>query len=291
MARGKHETGMSRLALSDADRQVRDWFVHTTKSLGCRVDVDAMGNIFAVRPGWRTGFPPTCAGSHLDTQPTGGRYDGILGVCAGVEMLRVLHEEKTETEFPVGVVNWTNEEGARFPISMISSGVWAGEISLEKAHNLKEVGPEKRTMKQELERIGYLGHMDASYKVMPLGYGALASTGIIQAAPGSTNTVPGWVQFSLDIRAENDVILMEMEEHLKSEFDQLVRDACLDGLDGERIRGQPCSVEWMLDSTSSATKFDDRCINCVRQSAGDVFGHQSAQLQSMISGAGNVRSG
>ncbi|KAL8660795.1 MAG: hypothetical protein Q9202_006217 [Teloschistes flavicans] len=104
---GKHETGMSRLALSDADKQVRDWFVETTRSLGCRVHVDAMGNIFAVRPGRRRGFPPTCAGSHLDTQPTGGRYDGILGVCAGVEMLRVLHEQKIETEFPVGVVNWT----------------------------------------------------------------------------------------------------------------------------------------------------------------------------------------
>lgn len=98
---------MARLALSDADKQVRDWFVDTARSLGCRVYVDAMGNIFAVRPGRREGFPPTCAGSHLDTQPTGGRYDGILGICAGVEMLRVLHEEKTETEFPVGVVNWT----------------------------------------------------------------------------------------------------------------------------------------------------------------------------------------
>lgn len=107
--RGEHETGMSRLALTDADKHARDWFVHTAKSLGCHVSVDAMGNTFAVRPGrrQRRGFPPTCAGSHLDTQPTGGRYDGILGVCAGLEMLRVLHEEKVETEFPVGVVNWT----------------------------------------------------------------------------------------------------------------------------------------------------------------------------------------
>lgn len=98
---------MSRLALSDADKQARDWFVHTSKSLGCHVKVDAMGNIFAARPGRRSKFPPTCAGSHLDTQPTGGRYDGILGVCSGLEMLKVLYEEKIETEFPVGVVNWT----------------------------------------------------------------------------------------------------------------------------------------------------------------------------------------
>ncbi|KAI4199230.1 MAG: hypothetical protein LQ346_002607 [Caloplaca aetnensis] len=119
-----------------------------------------MGNIFAIRRGRHRGYPPTCAGSHLDTQPTGGRYDGILGVCSGLEMLRVLHEEKIETDFPVGVVNWTN---------MVASGVWAGEIPLERAHHLKEVGNGGRTMKQELARIGYLGKMDASYRAMPLG--------------------------------------------------------------------------------------------------------------------------
>jgi acetylornithine deacetylase/succinyl-diaminopimelate desuccinylase-like protein len=97
---------MSRLALSDADKQVRDWFVQTTKELGCEVMVDSMGNIFAIRPG-RQDAPPTCAGSHLDTQPNGGRYDGILGVHAGVEMIRVLRDHRIETEYPVGVVNWT----------------------------------------------------------------------------------------------------------------------------------------------------------------------------------------
>lgn len=101
------ETGMARLALSDADKQARDWFVETTEALGCKTTVDAMGNIFAVRPGKNTDAPPTYAGSHLDTQPTGGRYDGILGVHAGVEMLRVIQELGIQTEFPVGVVNWT----------------------------------------------------------------------------------------------------------------------------------------------------------------------------------------
>lgn len=101
---------MTRLSLSSADKHVRDWLVATTKSLGCTVTVDAIGNIFAVRPGRRSSgsaAPATFAGSHLDTQPTGGRYDGILGVVAGVEMLRVLAERGVETEYPVGVVNWT----------------------------------------------------------------------------------------------------------------------------------------------------------------------------------------
>jgi len=101
------QVGMSRLALSDSDKQVRDWFVTTAKSLGCQVTVDAMGNIFAVRPGRDNTAPATFAGSHLDTQPTGGRYDGILGIMAGVEMLKVLNQHGVETAFPVGVVNWT----------------------------------------------------------------------------------------------------------------------------------------------------------------------------------------
>ena len=101
------ETGMSRLALSDADKSARDWFVSTTEALGCKTTVDSMGNIFAVRPGLRNDKPPIFVGSHLDTQPTGGRYDGILGVTAGVEMLRVLGDNWVETEYPIGVVNWT----------------------------------------------------------------------------------------------------------------------------------------------------------------------------------------
>jgi len=100
------ETGMSRLSLSNSDKQARDWFVSTTRSLGCQVRVDAMGNIFAQRPG-RFDGSPTYAGSHLDTQPSGGRYDGILGMLAGVEMLRVLQDNDIVTAFPVGVVNWT----------------------------------------------------------------------------------------------------------------------------------------------------------------------------------------
>ncbi|KAL8698160.1 MAG: hypothetical protein Q9224_001974 [Gallowayella concinna] len=356
---------MSRLALSDADKQARDWFVHTTKSLGCKVTVDRIGNIFAVRPGRRSSFPPTCAGSHLDTQPTGGRYDGILGVCAGLEVLKVLHEQRIETEFPVGVVNWTNEEGARFPISMVASGVWAGEIPLERAHNLQEVGSQRRTMKQELERIGYLGEADASYRTMPLGahfelhigislpthsllilenppftatsleilndtnhglmdissdtlvhragpsasdqkaedwhsawgsglplqYNALASTGIFKMSPGSTNTVPGWVQFSLDIRAVEDDVLMDLEKHLKSDFDKIVKGEPVDGLNDDLgVFGRPCNLEWTLDAPSRATKFDSGCISCVQESAKDLLKNASKDLvQDMISGAGTVQ--
>jgi hypothetical protein len=101
------EIGMRRLALSDSDKTVRDWFISTTEALGCTITIDSMGNIFAIRPVLKNDAAPTYAGSHLDTQPSGGRYDGILGVTAAVEMLRVLNDNWVETEFPVGVVNWT----------------------------------------------------------------------------------------------------------------------------------------------------------------------------------------
>lgn len=98
---------MQRLSLSEDDRHVRDWFIKTMKELKCDITVDEMGNIFAVRPGRRKDVPATFIGSHLDTQPTGGRYDGILGVLSGVEALKTLEESNIETEGGVGVVNWT----------------------------------------------------------------------------------------------------------------------------------------------------------------------------------------
>lgn len=100
------ETGMARLALNDDDAKVRRWFVEQTESLGCKITIDQMGNIFAVLPGRLQG-PPTAIGSHLDTQPTGGRYDGILGVMSGLEALRTIVENNIVTNYPIAIINWT----------------------------------------------------------------------------------------------------------------------------------------------------------------------------------------
>lgn len=163
--------GLTRLTLSEEDKRARDWFVSTTEALGCKTHVDQVGNIFAIRPGLNSDVAhpaPTFAGSHLDSQPSGGRFDGVLGVAAAVEMLRVLNENWIETEGPVGVVNWTNEEGAKYPISMMGSGVWAGRIPLDTAWSATSlssnaaVGP-VTTVKEELEKIGYLGREPASF--------------------------------------------------------------------------------------------------------------------------------
>jgi acetylornithine deacetylase/succinyl-diaminopimelate desuccinylase-like protein len=98
---------MARLALNDDDKDIRHWFLQQAESMGCKTYVDQMGSLFAIRPGNRKSAPPIMIGSHLDTQPTGGRYDGILGVNAGLEVLRVLHENNVETDSNIGVVNWT----------------------------------------------------------------------------------------------------------------------------------------------------------------------------------------
>ncbi|KIV89115.1 hypothetical protein PV10_08715 [Exophiala mesophila] len=171
---GTHETetGMARLALNAADKAVRQWFVTEAESLGCKTTVDQMGNIFAIRPGKNSTAPPVMMGSHLDTQPTGGRYDGILGVLSGLEVLRTLHENAYQSEGSIGMVNWTNEEGARFPIITVSSGVWSGTAPLETAWACQEVSPSqdanRYTMKEEQKRIGFLGSIPASYEAQPI---------------------------------------------------------------------------------------------------------------------------
>src|SRR3954451_19310437 len=105
--------GNCRLALSDLDKQGRELFIAWAKTPGCAIGVDQMGNIFARRPGRNDALPPIVTGSHLDTQPTGGRFDGVFGVLAGLEVVRALNDANFETEAPVEVVVWTNEEGSR----------------------------------------------------------------------------------------------------------------------------------------------------------------------------------
>jgi N-carbamoyl-L-amino-acid hydrolase len=146
--------GICRLTLTDLDRQVRDWFKAQTLALGCDVTIDDMGTMFARRPGQRD-IPPIAMGSHLDTQPTGGKFDGALGVLAALEALRTLHRAGYETFAPIEVVNWTNEEGARFAPPMIASGVFAGVYKRDWACARADRGGE--TFGDALDKIGYRG--------------------------------------------------------------------------------------------------------------------------------------
>ncbi|WP_448120404.1 Zn-dependent hydrolase [Pseudomonas veronii] len=147
--------GVCRLALTDLDRQARDLFVQWCEAAGCSVSVDAIGNIFARRPGRNPALPPVMTGSHIDTQPTGGKFDGCFGVMAGLEVIRTLSDLKIETEAPIEVVVWTNEEGSRFPPCMMGSGVFAGKFDLQ--DTLDKQDDQGLSVGAELRRIGYAG--------------------------------------------------------------------------------------------------------------------------------------
>ena len=147
--------GVARVALTDEDLAGREQFVAWVRDLGCSVHIDQMGNVFARREGTEPDRLPVVVGSHLDSQPTGGKYDGAYGVMVGLEVLRVLHDHDISTAAPVEVVSWTNEEGARFPPAMIGSGVYAGAFSLEEG--LTAPGVDGTTLGGELARIGFDG--------------------------------------------------------------------------------------------------------------------------------------
>jgi beta-ureidopropionase / N-carbamoyl-L-amino-acid hydrolase len=155
IGQGRTPTGLRRLALTDADREMRDLFARWCREAGCTVTVDRVGNMFARRPGLDDALPPVLIGSHLDTQIAGGRYDGILGVLAGLEIVRTLNDGGVRTRRPIEIVNWTNEEGARFQPPMLGSAVFAGVRTLEWA--LARTDDARRTVGDELQRIGYAG--------------------------------------------------------------------------------------------------------------------------------------
>src|SRR4029077_7475466 len=147
--------GICRLTLTDLDRQARDWLKTQCQALGCTVTIDEVGNMFATRPGRNPKLLPIAIGSHLDTQPTGGKFDGPLGVLAGLEALRTLHDRGHITNAPIELVNWTNEEGARFAPAMLASGVFAGVFAADYAYSRTD--RDGKNFGDELQRIGYRG--------------------------------------------------------------------------------------------------------------------------------------
>ncbi len=147
--------GVQRLTLTDEDKQARDLFVSWLEELQLEITIDEMGNVFGRRAGKNNDLPPVMSGSHIDSQPKGGRFDGILGVMGPLEVLRTLHENDLETERPIVIVDWTNEEGSRFAPAMVASGVWAGALERDWAYNRTDINGKR--FEDELIRIGYKG--------------------------------------------------------------------------------------------------------------------------------------
>jgi len=147
--------GVCRLTLTDLDKQGRDLVSKWAREAGMTVTIDKIGNGFLRRAGRNNALPPIVTGSHIDTQPTGGKFDGNYGVLAGIEVVRTLNDHGIQTEAPIEVAWWTNEEGSRFVPVMMGSGAFAKAFTLEHAYAATDTSG--LTVKGELERIGYLG--------------------------------------------------------------------------------------------------------------------------------------
>ena len=212
--------GVCRLALTDLDRQGRDLFVQWAREAGCSIRVDAIGNIFARRAGLQDELPPVMTGSHIDTQPTGGKFDGNYGVMAGLEVLRTLNAAGIRTRAPIEVAVWTNEEGSRFVPVMMGSGVFAGAFTLE--HALAQRDAQGVSVAEALGAIGYAGDAGPAPAV-----GAYFEAHIEQGPVLEKHErVIGVVQAALGQRWY-DVTVQGMEAHAGPTPMELRRDALL----------------------------------------------------------------
>jgi N-carbamoyl-L-amino-acid hydrolase len=331
--------GSCRLALSDLDRDGRDLFCQWARDAGCTITIDSMGNIFARRPGRNPDRAPVATGSHLDTQPTGGKFDGVYGVLAGLEVVRSLNDAKRETEAPIEVVVWTNEEGARFAPSMIGSGVFVGAFDQATAYATQDL--DGLTLGDELARIGYQGQevcgqhpvaaffeahieqgpiLEAEDRVIGVVEGgqgmnwydvivtgaeshagttpmnrrqdaylaaarlavaiagiaaangphAVATVGQVRVFPNSRNTVPGRVEFSVDLRHPNADVLAAMEQALFTALDEVCDPV-----------GLAHAVKRL--SAEAPIRFDRDCVDAIKRATEDL----QLPHRAMVSGAGH----
>lgn len=196
--------GCNRQAATPEDGRGRDLYVGWCRDAGLEVSVDAIGNIFARRRGHDDTLPPVIAGSHLDTQPTGGKFDGVYGVLAGLEVMRTLNDHGVSTQSPLEVVVWTNEEGARFAPAMVGSGVWAGVYDLEYAYAREDKAGV--TQGDALEAIGYRGSVAARARPLRASFEAHIEQGPILEREGKCIGIVSGVQgmnwFDVEIEGE-----------------------------------------------------------------------------------------
>jgi N-carbamoyl-L-amino-acid hydrolase len=331
--------GCNRQALTDGDLEGRQLFGRWAAAAGCTLRVDAIGNIFIHRRGRDDALPAVMTGSHLDTQPTGGKFDGIYGVLAGLEVIESLNDRAIETRHPIEVAVWCNEEGCRFPAAMMGSAVWSGRMTLASAHALTDRAG--RSVRQELERLGVdlsapvprqpikaafevhieqgpvleqrsktigvvtgVQHMSRHEvivhgqeahagptpmdmrkdpirvlaDVLPAMYATAArhgkdarfTVGIIETSPGSPNTVPGQLRFTVDLRHPDGA----QYRSLRKEIDGVVHAA----LDRQGLAG---SIRCVWEAPGVV--FDPGCIDAVRHAA-QALGCDAMEI---VSGAGH----
>ncbi|WP_108858859.1 Zn-dependent hydrolase [Ruegeria sp. Alg231-54] len=331
--------GNNRQTLTDEDAEGRALFQKWCEDAGCTMGLDQMGNMFARREGTDPDALPVYVGSHLDTQPTGGKYDGVLGVLGGLEIIRTLNDLDIKTKHPVVATNWTNEEGTRYAPAMLSSGVFAGMHTQDWAYDREDA--EGKTFGDELKRIGWRGDEEVGARKMhaffelhieqgPIleaegkdigvvthGQGlswtqitvtgkdahtgstpmpmrknaglamgrilekvdeiawshaphAVGAVGHIDVFPNSRNVIPGRAVFTVDFRSPDLAVITDMENCLRVVAEDIVEEMGLQ-IEFEKVGG------------FDPVKFDDRCVEAVRDAA-ERLGYSHTDI---ISGAGH----
>ena len=201
---GTDAGGCNRQALTDEDKAGRELFISWCRTAGCEVEADQMGNLFARREGRDSTLPPVLIGSHLDTQPTGGKFDGVYGVLAGLEIIESLNDQDVQTVHPIDVVAWTNEEGARFSPAMIGSGVFAGAFELD--YGLSRPAKDGVTIGDELRRIGFAGSRPCKATPIKAAFEAHIEQGPVLEAEkiqiGVVTGVQGMRWFDIEINGD-----------------------------------------------------------------------------------------
>jgi N-carbamoyl-L-amino-acid hydrolase len=331
--------GCNRQALTDLDMAGRHLLSRWAEAAGCRVRTDAAGNLFIRRAGREDALAVVMTGSHLDTQPTGGKFDGVYGVLAGLEVIETLNDRSIPTLRPIELAVWCNEEGSRFPMAMMGSAIWSGRLALDTAYGLTDRAG--TSVRQELERLGFpvsqgiarqavkaafeahieqgpvleeksktigvvtgVQHMSRHEvliegqeahagptpmhlrrdpirvlaDLLPALYAATAqrgpdarfTVGFIETLPGSPNTVPGRLRFTVDIRHPD----AGQYGALRAELERLVHGALArHALDGE--------VRCMWEAPG--VSFDPSCVAAVRAAAAGL----RLDAMEMVSGAGH----
>ncbi|GME28812.1 putative N-carbamoyl-L-amino acid hydrolase [Neofusicoccum parvum] len=285
--------GLRRLSCDDADKTARDHFAEEARALGLKYEVDAMGCQWATLPGERDDVAPIGVGSHLDSVQSGGRFDGPLGVFTGLEVVKVLRESGWTTFAPVAVVNWTNEEGARFPPGCMSSAVWAHKLDIAYAHACTDTADRTTTIGDELRRIGYMGTREVSYKTNPLSAhfeitdttpmdirkdalvgaakivleverighasnGGMATVSLFKSSPQNFCNIPSSVDFSFSMQHPEPAVLQGMTGQIEDFVHKVAATHGLEVADYSNV--------WSYDPSD----FDAEAVACVESAAKEM---------------------